>query len=182
MTPTPRLSLARARALAEALAADLAGGCERLTIAGAVRRRCPDVGDLELVAVPAPRHNLFGEPTYGTLLDPILERLEEQGELTRLKGGPRYQQYDVATEAGPVRLDLFLATPRNFGLILLLRTGPLEYSKRFVTPRSRGGWLPDDLRVFDGQMWQGGAAVDTPEEVDCFRLAGVAWREPWERT
>lgn len=34
MTPTPRLPLTRARALAEALAADLAGGCERLQIAG----------------------------------------------------------------------------------------------------------------------------------------------------
>lgn len=175
-----KLPLTRARQLAEALAADLMPGCERIEIAGSVRRRKPEVGDLELVAVPKPRANLFGEPTHGTLLDPILERLCERGELTNLKGGEKYKQFAVAAPAC-CHLDLFLTTADQWGLILLIRTGPADFSKRFVTQRRLGGLLPDDLHVNGGRLWRGMVALPTPDERGLFELAGLTWVEPWER-
>jgi len=47
-----RVPLADARVIAESLMAALGPGCERIEIAGSIRRGRPDVGDIELVAIP----------------------------------------------------------------------------------------------------------------------------------
>jgi DNA polymerase/3'-5' exonuclease PolX len=49
---TPRIPLARAVSIAETTRAALAPHCERIAIAGSVRRRRSFVGDIELVCIP----------------------------------------------------------------------------------------------------------------------------------
>ena len=176
------LPLTRARNLANALAADLLAGCSRVTIAGSIRRRKPEVGDLELVAIPTPTADLFGDVTGHPLdnhLEPILQRLVDRGDLVRLKDGPKMKQFTLPAHG--CNLDLFLTSAENFGLILLIRTSSADFSRRFVTQRFKGGLLPDDLRVEHGRLWRGDEALLTPEEADCFRLAGLKYLEPWER-
>ncbi len=52
MSPGPKMPLAPARRLAEALVRELEPACERIEIAGSIRRGADHVGDLELLAIP----------------------------------------------------------------------------------------------------------------------------------
>lgn len=173
------LPLARAQQLAAALVADLAGGCSTITIAGSVRRRKPTVGDIELVVVPIPILDLVGSPTDRTRLESFLERLVERGDLATNKGGRKFIQFSLPAHG--CNLDLFLANKDNYGLILLIRTGPVDFSKRFVTQKHKGGLLPNDLRIEGGRLLRGDTVLPTPTEAEVFRLAGVEYAEPWER-
>jgi DNA polymerase/3'-5' exonuclease PolX len=59
---TSRIPLARAVSIAETTQAALAPHCERIAIAGSVRRRKAFVGDLELVCIPRQlATGLFGD-------------------------------------------------------------------------------------------------------------------------
>lgn len=149
-----------AMAVAEQLAAWLTPACDRIVVAGSLRRKCAEVGDIELVALPTPLLNLFGEPTGETMLDLHLRGID----LT--KNGERYKQF---TYQG-FQVDLFLATPDTFGYILMLRTGSAEFSHIMVTPKSMGGVRPPHITVKDGQVFKHGAPVAVPDEDTLFAL------------
>jgi DNA polymerase/3'-5' exonuclease PolX len=166
--------------------------CQSIEIAGSIRRRKPEVKDVEIVAVPrwidGPGEDLFGPPKQYNTLHVWATR---QRTVTWIKTGTTLI---VPWEIDPkgkywrgiwpceMKLDLFLATPENYGLILLIRTGPADWSRRFVTQRSKGGWLPDHLRVEGGTIRdQSGTALATPTEEDAFELAGRQWLPPERR-
>lgn len=163
----------------------IAPACDRIEVAGSVRRRKPEVGDIEIVAIAARDHDLFGEPR-GSRLDPVLDRLAREGVLSPIRGGERYKQF-VVPDAG-CKLDLFLCDPATWGVIFTLRTGSAGFSHQLVTQRDRRtssgrpGLLPVDCRVQDGRVWRGEQALETPEEADVFRVAGLDWIEPEERS
>lgn len=189
MSTGTRVPLAEARAIAEALAAKFRPGCERIEIAGSIRRGRSDVGDIELVAVT--RHEeipdgLFEMRTISAL-DVILDDLLAQGELASHpvdpKRGERYAKL-LHVESG-LQLDLFMTTPASFGLIYLIRTGPADYSRNFVTDIRPLGW-----HVAGGQLHRGSQecspfrtceVVATPAEEDVYRAIGHPWVDPRAR-
>jgi len=147
--------------------------CDRLEIAGSIRRRKAEVGDIEIVALPKPFVDLFGnENGYQ---DPMLAGVWVN------KSGPRYKQY--ALPEG-VNLDLFIVLPpAQWGVIFALRTGGAEFSRRLVTPKPYG-YLPREYVIKDGAVHRAdtGEIVPTPEEEDFLALCGVANIPPQERT
>lgn len=174
-----RLPLQTAYRVAMQVVEALKPGCDRIQIAGSIRRKRPTIGDIEIVAIGAETLDLFGHPC-GSLLNNVIDDLVRQGRL--LPGrcdGPRYKQFGLHNCG--LGLDLFLAHPANWGLILALRTGPAAFSQRLVTAESRGGLLREGLRVADGMVWNAESrAVPVPEEQDFFELAG-GWVEPSRR-
>lgn len=172
--------LREARHLAKIIMHCLAPACERIEIAGSIRRGKAEVGDIELVAVGRPVINLLGEPTDETEID---WWLRERNGITIYKNGPRYKQFYAARgEEEGIQVDLFLATAANWGYILMLRTGPAEFGRRMVTPRAWGGLLPPDIQVHDGQVWRGDEALDVPDEETLFALWGTEYIAPEART
>lgn len=194
------LKLAEAQRIAEAVVAELRPGCERIEVAGSVRRRKPEVGDLEVVCVPrVEAAGLFGAEERSLLL-PILDRLCEERRLVFLQGGEKARKYAFVKQDG-LCLDLFIVRPETWGVQLAIRTGPAAFSQALVTRRCHGGLLPDDCKVHDGRVWrrvppdgppdgasrewiqvdgESFAHVPTPEERDVLELCG-GWREPWDR-
>lgn len=176
-----KIPLADAERHAASLVAAIESACERIAVAGSIRRRKPEVGDIEIVAIPAKGRDLFGDPD-GSLLDARLERLARDGILVPLKGGDYYKQFSVP-EVG-CNLDLFLCSRDTWGVNFTLRTGSAAFSHRLVTPRDRytsggeRGLLPSHLRFKDSRIWHGDAPLDTPEESDVFRALGVMWLSP----
>jgi DNA polymerase/3'-5' exonuclease PolX len=170
---------------AERHAADLVGllesACERIAVAGSIRRRKPEVGDIEIVAIPSMGFDLFGDPS-GSLLDPRLERLARDGVLEPIRGGNYYKQF--AVPAAGCKLDLFLCNRDTWGMIFTVRTGSAQFSHRLVTPRGvmtsdgQPGMLPPRMKVRDARIWEGDRALETPEEEDVFRVVGLGWIEP----
>lgn len=176
-----RMPLARAETLAQHLYEHLAPGCYRLEVAGSLRRRKPDIGDIEFVAIPRFEDNLFGEPGHSSL-DFYIERMLASALIECVKGGEKYKQFRVPSYH--CNLDLFIVQPETWGVIFTLRTGPKEFSHRLVTPRRQGGFCPAHLRFDVGRIWtrtSPAQALDTPEEADVFRVLGLSWVEPRER-
>jgi DNA polymerase/3'-5' exonuclease PolX len=182
--------------IAEKLVDLLIPGCSRIEIAGSLRRKKDDVGDIEIIAIPdmRPVRPTFGMAhVFATTLDAVLYGLAMDGDesgimLHALKGGGKYKQYWVSQDHGyhllDIKLDLFLVTPpAQWGSIFMIRTGPADFSKWMVTPRSHGGALPDGydhqkgsaVRTSDGQI------IPMPEEIDYFNFCGLPYIEPENR-
>ena len=137
---------------AEAALIELVPYCQRIEVAGSLRRRRPEVKDIELVAIPkmALRPNeqpdLF-EPLVGTHIDLLSEYLLR--ELSPLLALPKWalRPSKVGTTTfGPLNklllyktpkrvipLDLFTATRANWGRDMWVRTGPAAWNQETAT-------------------------------------------------
>jgi DNA polymerase/3'-5' exonuclease PolX len=158
------MTLAYARDLAEALVELLRPACQRIEIAGSVRRGKARPNDIEIVAVPRWRGQatlMWGvEPTENMLDLRCLEllatgqlekRLDNQGRYcwgTGIKRAIFYQGKDYAP------LDLFqVVGSAQWGVIYAIRTGPGDFNHRLVTSRALGGACPLDRKVAGGRVW-----------------------------
>jgi hypothetical protein len=163
-TTATRVPLSQAEALACELAELLGPACERLEIAGSIRRQRPTIGDLELVLIPKYEQrstDLFGQQFETVnLLDERCNALLAGGLLSQRQdknGRPRWGSgLKLATFRG-VNADLFpvVGPTSQFGVIFLIRTGSADFSHRFVTPVHQGGWMPETMRCQKGALWKG---------------------------
>jgi DNA polymerase/3'-5' exonuclease PolX len=137
---------------------------ERIRIAGSVRRKKPEVKDIELVVTPAiAGYDLFEKPIYYDLNPSAFGR--------PIKAGPRYKQIELPEG---INLDLFIVLPpAQWGVIFALRTGPAELSKLLVTQRRYGGYLPSWAKVKDGGVYGQYGLILMPEEEDFLKFCGL---------
>lgn len=169
----------------------LEDSCDRIEIAGSVRRLKPEVHDIEIVAMPVRLMpiDLFGHPGVPiNYLESQLHSLELHHDFEFVKNGPKYKQ--LALPEG-INLDLFLVTPpAQWGVIFLIRTGPKEFSEWMVTPRAKGGALPGGYCVQDGTIRTAHVPlpdvdvhlqIAMPNEADFFAFCGLEWIEPKDR-
>lgn len=173
------MELLRARAIAENVIERLRPSCERIEIAGSIRRRKPEVKDIELVAIPKvfEERDLFGE-----LLNSIsmLDKVEWGRYDTVIKNGSRYKQIVIDAR---INLDLFIVLPpAQWGVIFAIRTGPADYSRWLVTQQRYGGAMPAGYFVQEGQLWGPHGIIPTPEESDFFAEIGLICPLPWDRS
>jgi DNA polymerase/3'-5' exonuclease PolX len=185
--------------LAQEIAAEIVGllspFCSRIEVAGSIRRRKAEVGDIEIVCVPKIERQmvptLFGEEP-GDSVNRLDEEVREMvlggsywGTRPDVNGrsavGERYKRLSYRG----IGLDLFsVLPPAQWGVLYLIRTGCAEFSHRLVTPRLMGGWLPTGFKVSEGSIIDGssGVAMNTPGEADIFRFLGAPYLEPEQRT
>lgn len=169
--------------------------CESVLLVGAVRRGEENPGDIDIVVIPeraAPRP-VFGQktPIFKTFLDKFLWELEQQGKLRQVSGGDKYRKYELDSDRWGVpnatmmvKMQLTLATPENWAYWCLIRTGPSEFSRWLVTPKAKGGAIPDGIvynsfRLYDENK---AAFIETPTETDWLFALGLPWIEPKDRT
>ena len=168
----------------------LAPRCERVMVAGSVRRGKAQPKDIELVLIPAMverRVDLFTTEQVYSLDEVVLPELVE-GRLvldTEVKrNGPRYKRL-IHVRTGAV-VEVFAARPETWGYILALRTGPAEFMHKLVTAQSQRGAMPFGRCVKSGQMWRFSEGrmqeLATPTEADFFREVGLPCWPASERT
>jgi len=175
----------------------LDSACERLEVAGSLRREKPEVHDIELVAMTRfeerPGDDLWStEATHDLLEERIAELLAARFIEPRQVANNRADgRVEFQTKLGPafkalvyrgIPVDLFVVRPpATWGCIYALRTGPGDWNTRLVTDCKAIG-----RRVAGGQVerWDGSAwvAVPTPEEPDFFRELGQPWVDPEHRS
>lgn len=157
--------------------------CERLEIAGSVRRRTSTVKDIELVAIPKfdVIKDLFGhEINKISLLDrrlnksDIKPRRKEDGSLQGVGEKAKFYVEPLLQ----IPLDLFVCNQDTWGVIFLLRTGSAQFNLRLIHHMKSKGMSMKDGRIYDRRN----QVLVTREEQDVFRVLGVKWKEPWERT
>lgn len=187
------IPLAEAAAVAGVL---LEPGCDRIAIAGSIRRQKAQVRDIELVAspriVPTDDGGLWGATVDVDLLDErVGELLSDRAiplgrrvvTLHRANGsteashrmGPRFK----ALEYRGLPVDLFIVRPpAEWGVVFALRTGPGDWNTRLVTDARN--YL---RRVADGcVLYAAGQRVPCPEEEDFFAGLVQEWVDPPDRT
>lgn len=181
-----------ARGIAGELVDLLAPDCERIAIAGSIRRRKPMVGDIEIVAIPRFEQvttGLFEDVTHqvdmlhaqlaeligtGVVGSRSVEVHRRDGSVeTQQRMGERYK----ALVYRDLPVDLFMADRDTWGCIFALRTGPGEWNTKLVTDCQRFF-----RRVEGARVLHLGRPVPTPEEPDFFAAVGQPWVEPWERS
>jgi DNA polymerase/3'-5' exonuclease PolX len=184
---------AHVRPIADELVELLRPMCDRIEIAGSLRRGRPEVGDIEIVAIARSviDRDLFGERFDRDGLDVLCNVLAGEGKLrprldSRGRGawGPKYKRLWFRE----IPVDLFVvSSPAQYGVILAIRTGPAEYSKKLVTPSHflSGGMMPPGMRCHDGALWRRHGALEdlivTPDEADVYRAIGADYVAPEDR-
>jgi DNA polymerase/3'-5' exonuclease PolX len=187
MSSGDRWPLAQAEAWAIGIARQLSGSCERITIAGSLRRRSETVGDVEIVLLPkiinrvlSIQADLFGgEQRMVRTASLAWEKLDEMtiaGLLPeKSKGGDRYRCYLPGPDR--LQLDVFsVGDPRGWGALLAMRTGPANYSKRCMVSLNRQGY-----HMSGGLLYIGSTIVPCKDEQDFFRCCGMRMVPPQDR-
>jgi len=182
MTDKQRFSLEQAHLIANKLAKDFEPHCERVEIAGSIRRGKAEVGDIEILYIPklinAPP-DLFGAPTMDPedALDTYLRHLIETGVLA-IRGGYGPKNKLLIHMSSGIPLDVFRTDAENWGMSLVVRTGPKDFNVRLM---SRFQELGIAGHAYAGVTDRDGQPLDCPTEHDVFRHAQWDYVEPEDR-
>ncbi len=168
------MDLAAAKTIADTYVERLAPYCGLLEIAGSIRRKRPQVGDIEIVCIPREIEvpDLFSEnrPVRVPGFAKVLAGLEI------IKGKPATGKNIQCNTPEGIKLDIFTATTDNLGFIFAIRTGSAEFSQYLGAH-----WVRRGFRGIGGHMTRGGEIFSTPTEKGFFQMLGVPWVEPQER-
>lgn len=161
--------LSEARAEAEKIIELLRPHCDRIEIAGSIRREKPVIGDIEICCIPKPYDTGLFTNGIATVVN----------EWPKVKGELEYGKCKYTQRLLPsgMKLDLFFAEQENWGNIFLIRTGDWEFSKRFM-----GVIIPQrGYKQEDGFLKYNGKIIPCPEETDLFTRMGIKYIEPKNR-
>lgn len=161
-TEQKRYPLEYAELEARDLAHALEPFCHRIEIAGSIRRRRPDVHDIDIVVIPGANLSRF---------------FERNGVAP--KGGDKI----VTFRWGGIPVDLYIADGRTWPTLFLIRTGSKGHNI-MMCRRARemnmclhagGTGLEEAADCHDVRF------VDIATEHDIFHTLGLPYKEPWER-
>ena len=176
--------------------------CERIELAGSVRRRRSTVGDLEVLVIPkwgGGQCSLFGEEEgswrnllhdflVGACADPARNFRAVQpgrgGKIPDLKfstkaSGKKWTLWTDETKHHPgLQVEIYVQTSETWGVNMMIRTGPAEFGIAMLTRwKSITRGYSRDARLYHGDA----SIVDTPEEADVFEACQIPWIKPAER-
>jgi len=178
-----KIDLLEAQTIAAKVLHHISPALDRGEIAGSIRRGKPVVGDIEIVAISSSR-------------DSLVKLLSDVGQHIK-PGVPGVVPWDPKSDAKYFRvrlaegmnLDLFMASPENWGGLFLMRTGsgagPDGNSFNGFTPGIFSRWK----KMSGGGRMSGcmptmptGEQLEVPEEQDFFDLLEMGFVPPNERT
>jgi DNA polymerase/3'-5' exonuclease PolX len=178
-------------AIAAALANEIKPFIVRGAVAGSLRRgKQEGVKDIELCLIPRwedtpDPSDMFGEKTVATnLLHGWAMRSDcpvqwiKTGTPDVIPWQPKAEgKYwrGILKDSG-AKLDVFIASPENWGAIYLIRTGSAEFTTEVMTRALRIG-----CRFRGGHLWAGNRRIPVPSEEGVFRRLGIRWVDPAER-
>jgi DNA polymerase/3'-5' exonuclease PolX len=172
--------LSQAFEIAERIRSELAPFCDRIEIAGSIRRCKPEVGDIEIVAIPTRVHH---EPDLFTSVADDHVRFVAFQKFCDLVNrwpagkGKSTGKYTQRILPEGIKLDLFMADKDNWGLIYAIRTGSAAFSHHVLA----NAWVRAGYHSMEGHLVKGFHKIPVREERDLFDLIGVAWQEPQKR-
>jgi len=194
-----RAPLGQAIALGDKLVDVLTSSCERIIIAGSVRREKEFVHDIEIVALPkeVTVRDLFGAHVdVGlTSLDTALnQNIDNLG--WRIMGGGKKLKHLIHPNSG-LKCDLTIVKDRRaWGSQVVVRTGPYTFSRHvMIRARDAGMFFSDGFLLHDhmpmqlkkpnkGKCKEGPTCpliVPLNNESDVFEVLKIPYLNPQER-
>lgn len=183
---------AAALEVARGLCQSLKPFTERLIVAGSLRRRKEQVGDVEILYIPkfstGKPVDLFSPPPLVNNADELLATLLftgiKESRITHrlnVKGSSVWGQKNKLAihVASGIPVDFFAATEANWWNYLVCRTGGAASNMRIASTAQGKGWKWQPYGA--GFRDNYGDLVPVTSERACFELIGLDYLEPWER-
>lgn len=118
--------------------------CEKINIAGSVRRLKQEVKDIEIVCVPKleTQYDMFGTPFSSGRNTGFRDVVLSLGEI--IKGGANGKYMQIKLMQG-INLDLFMPDDFDYYRQYAIRTGPADYAAKIIaTGWKKKGWCGSD--------------------------------------
>lgn len=160
-----------------------------LIVAGSLRRRKAEVGDVEILFIPklgaGAKSDLFSEAKPADLTELAIGQLLSSGVLAKRpnkEGNPTWGPKNklAVHVASGIPVDLFATTEANWFVSLVIRTGGKDTNLILTHTARKLGFT---LHAYgDGvSSLTGDAKIPATSERHVFQLCGVNYLEPWER-
>lgn len=167
------MRLNEARVFAEQLCAKLRPHCDRIEIAGSIRRQRPEVKDIEIVCIP----HRISTGLFGDDLQVDSGFITAVNSMAGSKGSPdgKYAQRVLKFSGGEIAVDIFMTTPKIWGSIFAIRTGSADFSHYALAKAwNKLGWRSKEGVLINEQ----GEEASFKEEQDLFQFLGMAYISP----
>lgn len=158
------MNLELATARAKEIVKRISPYCANIEIAGSIRRKCSDVGDIEIVAIP------------------LMPKLRELRDIVNVEWGrPEIGKFPsrYTRIRSIMQIDFFWPSPQTWGMTYFIRTGSAEFVRGALShwkAITHGGYSKDCvLHLADD------TTRPTPEETDVFTALEWKWTEPEKR-
>ena len=154
------MRLEDAEELAREIVEHIRPHCERVEVAGSIRRKKSEVRDIDLVLIPKP-----------LLWHRIIATLQRTMNAEVLKRGDSIAQLTIKG----VNVDLYSATPETWGTVLLIRTGSMTHNIKLSTIALRKG-----MKLSHKGLTKDGKVIASTEK-EIFEVLDLRYRKPEER-
>ena len=117
--------------------------CDKINIAGSIRRQKPEVKDIEIICVPKSEiiYDLFNSPTGKQRSAGFIETVNSLGKI--IKGKPTGKMMQI--ELPGIMLDLFIPDDFDYYRQYAIRTGSADYSFKIIANGwKKKGWCGSD--------------------------------------
>ncbi len=169
------MKLAEAEKYAEQILTCIGPLVSRAAVVGSVRRRRPQVRDIDLVVIPKQLQvgvfNVDPDSSWNSIYNRLISRLK----MKKIKKGP-----ELMTLGFPnvdLTVDIYRARPETWGVLLLIRTGSIDHNIKLCSRAKRRGMMLSAKRglIKDGNV------VANKEEQDIFQALDMRYIPPERR-
>lgn len=161
------VKLEDADALAGRIVQCIEPNCRKIEVAGSIRRRRPEVNDIDIVLVP----RSFAWTT-------IIKQVQDQFYARIVKCGPKLATLKLPLPVGSTTtVDFYNTTYEKWGVLLLIRTGSKKHN---IILCSRARALGMMLSAKDGVVKDGKVVASRTEE-EVFKALDMRFVPPEER-
>lgn len=171
-----KFPLAQAEKVSKQLFQLLNSSCERIVVAGSIRRRRSEVSDIELLAIPKFDGGVdqLDRELGALIMQGVLGmRLNKRGSRVY---GPKNKL--MVHKPSAIGVDIFSTTEECWAVSLVVRTGGKKTNVRIATAALQRGY----------QFHAYGSGFSTPHgelfcrsEREVFEAVGLPYLEPWAR-
>ena len=130
--------------------------CQKITLAGSIRRKIPNPNDIDIVLIPKP----------GKL--PLIQQ-----KIDILTTPTMYGNKKMSGKAQGYQIDIFFATTQDYESQLMFATGPAGANIWHRTQAKRKGWLLNQYGLFNKK----GVRIASTEK-SIYQALGLSYRPP----
>ena len=164
------MKLKEAERIARELVEELKPFSLQIEVAGSIRRKRPEVHDIDIVMVPD-FHYLNRSHGLGYDMRKVIPEIADQVHLN----GPKLARFSYHG----ADVDLYYARPETFTTLLLIRTGSKDNNIHLCAAAKRRGWK---LRANgEGLFDERGRRIAGSSEEEIYRLLRLPYQPPQKR-
>jgi len=142
--------------------------CDRIQVVGSIRRKRPEVHDIDIVLIP-----------QAWMWNTIIQSLKTNMNAHVVKAGQELATLEVPIGATneTISVDIYKARPETWGVLLLIRTGSKEHNIKLCSRARAMGMM---LSAKEGVI-KDGKIIASRTEKEIFETLGMEYVEPENR-